>query len=156
MVHVLTEVTDDDPGYGFSDVTLARYNGGVFDEHIPITGSTCESVVARCMHEHWCDLQRLIRCVQGDTDTLSLLDIDWELGPSTQLLDEPAPSDAGGRTSRVLALIQRAESRCVRVPEPDEPPPATDNADQQLGTAVAEGFEPPDGVSRLSLSRRVH
>ena len=28
--------------------------------------------------------------------------------------------------------------------------------DRSIGAAVAEGFEPPDGVSRLSLSRRVH
>src|SRR4051812_11673145 len=79
VVHVLTEVPNDDPCYGFSDVTLARYRDGRLAEHIPVTGSVCESVMAQCMHEHWCDLRRLIRCVQGDSKALYILDIDWEL-----------------------------------------------------------------------------
>lgn len=41
------------------------------------------------MHEHWCDLERLIRCIQGDRDALSLLDIDYELGDD---IDEPPKS----------------------------------------------------------------
>lgn len=118
VVHVITEVTDDDPGYGFTDVTLARYRNGALDEHTPITGSTCESAVARCMHEHWCDLERMIRCVQGDTAALCLLDIDYELDQLPQLPDAPESSDAGS-TPRVMALIARAQSRSVRTPALD-------------------------------------
>ena len=65
VVHVLTEVCDDDPGYGFSDVTLARYRDGKLAAHIPITGSVCESAMTRCMHEHWCDLERLNQIRSG-------------------------------------------------------------------------------------------
>lgn len=121
VVHVLTEVTDDDPGYGFSDVTLARFRDGALEEHVPVTGSVCESAMVRCMHERWCDLERLIRCIQGDRDALSLLDIDYELDD----IDEPPqPFDRAqgadpGLTPRVLALIARAESRCVQIPDLD-------------------------------------
>ena len=122
VVHVLTEVRDDDPGYGFSDVTLARYANGKLAAHIPITGSVCESAVARFMHEHWCDLKRLIRCVQGDTEALYVLDIDWEIDEDIdqqlQSPDESQCSDSG-RTPRVLALIARADSRCVQTPDLD-------------------------------------
>ena len=38
------------------------------------------------MDEHWCDLERLIRCVQGDTEALVHLDIDWEIDDD---IDEP-------------------------------------------------------------------
>lgn len=120
VVHVLTEVPDDDPGYGFSDVTLARFRNGALEEHIPITGSVGESAMARCMHEHWCDPERLIRCVQGDRDALSLLDIDYELGDdideTPQSLDRSQGADPG-LTPRVLALIARAESRSVQTPD---------------------------------------
>jgi len=122
VVHVLTEVPDDDPGYGFSDVTLARFRNGALAEHIPVTGSVCEGAMARRMHEHWCDLERLIRCVQGDRDALSLLDIDYELDDdideSSQSVDDPHGA-APGRTPRVLALIARAESRCVQIRDLD-------------------------------------
>ncbi|MCV7154559.1 hypothetical protein [Mycolicibacterium pyrenivorans] len=119
---MLTEVPDDDPGYGFSDVTLARFRDGALEEPIPVTGSVGESAMARCMHEHWCDLERLIRCIQGDRDALSLLDIDYELGDD---IDEPPKSldrcqgADPGLTPRVLALIARAESRCVQIADPD-------------------------------------
>lgn len=118
VVRVLTEVPDDDPGYGFSDVTLARFRDGAVEAHIPLTGSVGESSLARCMHEHWCDLERLIRCVQGDRDALSLLDIDYELDESSQPFDDTQGADPG-LTPRVLALIARAESRCVQVPDLD-------------------------------------
>lgn len=46
VVHVLTEVPDDDPGgYGFSDVTLARFRDGALEEPIPVTGSVGESAM---------------------------------------------------------------------------------------------------------------
>ena len=120
VAHVLTEVPDDDPGYGFSDVTLARFRDGALEAHIPITGSVGESALAWRMHEHWCDLERLIRCVQGDRDALSLLDIDYELDDdidgSSPSVDGPQGTDPG-LTPRVLALIARAKGRCVQVPD---------------------------------------
>lgn len=119
VVHVLTEVPNNDPGHGFSDVTLARYNDRRLAEHIPITGSVCESAMAPFMHEHWCDLQRLVRCVQGDSKALYILDIDWELDDDIdqphELPDECQGSDPG-LTPRISALIARAESRFVRTP----------------------------------------
>ncbi len=43
---MLTEVPDDDPGgYGFSDVTLARFRDGALEEPIPVTGSVGESAM---------------------------------------------------------------------------------------------------------------
>lgn len=119
VVHVFTEVPHDDPGHGFSDVTLARYTDGALVEHIPVTGSVCESAMVRCMHEHWCDLQRLIRCVQGDTQALYVLDIDWELGDDTDYPDESPDKSHNsdpGLTPRISALIARAESRFVQTP----------------------------------------
>ena len=39
VVHVVTELPDTDPGYGYTDVTLARYVNGDLLDHIPVTGS---------------------------------------------------------------------------------------------------------------------
>ncbi len=41
-------------------------------------------------------------------------------------------------------------------PPPNGPELLAPNSETTPQTAVAEGFEPPDGFSRLSLSRRVH
>jgi hypothetical protein len=41
--------------------------GGRLAEPTALTGSVCESPVALSMHEHWCDLERLINCVRGDS-----------------------------------------------------------------------------------------
>lgn len=117
VVHVITEVTDDDPGYGFTDVTLERYRNGVLHDHIPVTGSTCESAVAEYMHQHWCDPVRLIKCIRGDTDALYLLDIDFELDQLLPQSPDAAQSADTDTTPRVLALIARAKSRYVRIPE---------------------------------------
>ena len=122
VVHVITEVCDDDPGYAFSDVTLQRYVGGRLAEPTALTGSVCESTAALSMHEHWCDLERLINCVRGDREALHILDIDYDLDIDDT--DEPVPSpdespcSHSGRTPRILSLIARAESRLVRTSRP--------------------------------------
>ena len=119
---MVTELPDTDPGYGYPDVTLARYVNGDLLDHIPVTGSVCEGASAGFMHEHWCDLGRLIRCVRGDTKTLFILDIDWEIDDDEEL----SPVHEGesefpdpGLTPRVVALIDRAESNRVRVRDLD-------------------------------------
>jgi hypothetical protein len=42
-----------------------------------LTGSITERDAALEMHTHWCDLERLIKCVQDDREALHLLDIDY-------------------------------------------------------------------------------
>ncbi|WP_131811690.1 hypothetical protein [Mycolicibacterium peregrinum] len=79
VVQVVTEVSTADLRYGFTDVVLARYQDGELTSPVPLAGSVCESTVAGCMHENWCDVERLIRCIRGDTKTLYVLDIDWEI-----------------------------------------------------------------------------
>ncbi|MED5812882.1 hypothetical protein VST63_10970 [Mycolicibacterium sp. 050232] len=116
VVHVVTEVPDTDPGYGFTDVTLARYRDGELTPPIPLAGSVCESTVVQCMHEHWCDLQRLIRCIRADTKTLYVLDIDWEIDDD-DIEDADQPSDGScpdpGLTPRILEIAERARTRHV-------------------------------------------
>ena len=88
----------------------------------PLAGSVCESAVARCMHEHWCEAERLIRCVQGDTATLCVLDIDWEIDDE----DDPDPLSEGnssadpGLTPRILEIAQRAQNTRVGDAPPSE------------------------------------
>ncbi|OMB88525.1 hypothetical protein [Mycolicibacterium conceptionense] len=116
VVHVVTEVPDADPVYAFTDVTLARYQGGELTPPIALAGSVCESTVARCMHEHWCDLQRLIRCIRADTKTLCVLDIDWEI-EDDDIEDADEPSDESGPdpglTPRILEIAERARTRLL-------------------------------------------
>lgn len=108
VMHVHTEVSDDNPRFGFTDVTLARYRDGELEAPVPVASSVCESHIAPCMHEHWCDLERLIRCVHGDSDTLFVLDIDWEIDDED--IDEPNLSPDGsaapdpGLTPRILEI----------------------------------------------------
>ena len=52
---------------------------------------------------------------------------------------------------RALQLLPRGDLEPVEHAQHRSRPEPT-----VAGAAVAEGFEPPDGVSRLSLSRRVH
>lgn len=116
VVHVITEVSDADPRYGFSDVTLARYRDGELAAPTPLAGSVCESSVARCMHEHWCDPKRLIRCVRGDSKTRYVLDIDWEIDDDD--IDGPDPSSGEdcpdpGLTPRILAIAELTKTRPV-------------------------------------------
>lgn len=115
VVQVVTEVSTADLRYGFTDVVLARYRDGALTEPVPLAGSVCESTVARCMHEHWCDLERLIRCVRGDTKTLYVLDIDWEIddeiADSDQSSDECHPGP--GLTPRILEIAELAKTRPV-------------------------------------------
>lgn len=115
VVHVITEVSNADPRYGFSDVTLAHYRDGALTAPIPLAGSVCESTVARCMHEHWCDLERLIRCVRGDSKTRFVLDIDWEIDlddlDDSDRSDEDCPDP--GLTPRILEIAERAKNRAV-------------------------------------------
>ena len=119
-MHVYTEVSDANPRFGFTDVTLARYRDGELEAPIPIAGSVSESSVALCMHEHWCDLERLIRCVQGDSKTLFVLDIDWEIDDDDDI-DEPArspdesPFSDPGLTPRILEIAALAENTGVGV-----------------------------------------
>ncbi|CKS87975.1 Conserved protein of uncharacterised function. Member of Mycobacterium tuberculosis REP13E12 (part2) [Mycobacterium tuberculosis] len=54
------------------------------------------------------------------------------------------------RRTRAAELAHRIKRERAHVTQRNKPPPSGGD------TAVAEGFEPPDGVSRLSLSRRVH
>ncbi|MBY0287306.1 MAG: hypothetical protein K2X52_09165 [Mycobacteriaceae bacterium] len=120
VVHVVTEVIVDDLEYAFSDVTLVRYRHGRPVEHVPVTGSVCEKMVARCMHEHWRDLQRLARCVRGDVKSLFVLDIDYEIDGDDQdddsdVSENPCAVDPGW-SPRVAAIIARAEGRPVRAP----------------------------------------
>ncbi|MGV0872054.1 hypothetical protein [Mycolicibacterium sp. XJ879] len=116
VVHVITEVDPDDPGYAFSDVTLARYRDGELAEYVPLVGSVCESVVAQCMHEHWCDVDRAIRCVDRDMETLCLLDMDWELDDESGL-DQSVEDVDPAETPRLHALYTRALGRPVRTPD---------------------------------------
>lgn len=120
VVHVVTEATIDDLGYAFSDVTLVRYRHGQPVEHVPVTGSVCEKVVARSMHEHWCDVQRLTRCVRGDGKTLCVGDIDYEIDDDDEDVDPDKsvnPYTAHpGWTPRVEAIFARAGGRPVRAP----------------------------------------
>jgi peptide chain release factor subunit 1 len=108
---------------------------------------------------------------QGNVDTLIVGDI----GDATVVADEglttAAPtvdvlSERGATTARTLradeALPLLAISVGASVVRADERIAPADGIAAVLRyanarrTAVAEGFEPPDGFSRLSLSRRVH
>jgi hypothetical protein len=42
-----------------------------------LTGAITARDAALEMHKQWCDLERLIKCVQGDREALHLLDIDY-------------------------------------------------------------------------------
>lgn len=95
----------------FTDVTLARYRDGDLAAPVPLAGSVCESTVARCMHEHWCDLERLIRCVRGDTKTLYILDIDWEIDDVDDPDDSAEPDP--GLTPRILEIAELAKTTPV-------------------------------------------
>jgi hypothetical protein len=125
VVHVVTELPDSDPDYGYADITLARYANGDLVDHIPLTGSVGEGALAGFMHEHWCNLGRLIGCVQGNTKALFILDIDWEIEDddddeelSRSQKDNSEHPDPG-LTSRIVALIDRAESNHVHVRDLD-------------------------------------
>ncbi|MDH6199093.1 hypothetical protein M2272_005760 [Mycobacterium frederiksbergense] len=115
VVHVVTEVTDGNPRFGFTDVTLARYRDGELIPPVPVAGSVCESPVAHCMHEHWCDLERLIRCIQGDTKTLFILDIDWEIDDDEEPMQSSgeSPTPDPGLTPRILEIAELAENTPV-------------------------------------------
>lgn len=79
VVHVLTDVGADGSLYACTDVTIARYRNGVLHQHLPLAGSVSCGSLARVMHEHWCDRDRLGRLLEGDNDTQCVLDIDWEI-----------------------------------------------------------------------------
>ena len=120
----MTETTPDDLGYAYSDVTLVRFRHGEPVEHVPVTGSVCEKMVARSMHEHWCDVERLTRCVQGSVKALFVGDIDWEIddddddGGEEIEIDAPEDPYALGpdSSSRIQAIFMRAKGRPVRAP----------------------------------------
>jgi hypothetical protein len=76
VVHVITK-PGDNPEYAETDVMLSRHNGGTPLECTYLTGSITERDAALEMHAHWCDLERLIKSVQGDREALHLLDIDY-------------------------------------------------------------------------------
>ncbi|WP_133259063.1 hypothetical protein [Mycolicibacterium sp. GF69] len=90
-------------------------------EHVPVTGSVCEKMVARCMHEHWCDVERLVRCIRGGVKALYIGDIDYEIDDDdaepihdgTEVVEGLDPEGS----LRVEAMIARAEGRPVRAPE---------------------------------------
>lgn len=72
------------------------------------------------MHEHWCDVQRAIRCVQRDFDTLCLMDMDWETEDDESDTDEaPDEFDPAQTSPRVFELYVRAVNRAVRTPDLD-------------------------------------
>jgi hypothetical protein len=75
VVHVITKPRDNSED-AETDVMLSRYNGGTPLECTYLTGSITERGAALEMHKHWCDLERRIKCVQGDREALHLLDID--------------------------------------------------------------------------------
>jgi len=121
VVHVVTEATIDDPGYAYSDVTLVRYLDGEPGEHVPVAGSVCEKMVARCMHEHWCDVERLTRCVLGDVKALFVGDIDYEVDDDDDQEDDfDAPEDPYAVdpewSPRIKSIYARAERRPVGAP----------------------------------------
>jgi hypothetical protein len=87
-VHVITKPSDN-PEYAETDAMLSRCDGGTPLECTYLTGSITERDAALEMHTHWCDLERLIKCVQCDREALHLfghrllaecgqLDIDGE------------------------------------------------------------------------------
>ena len=125
VVHVVTELPDSDPQYGYTDVTLACYANGNLVDHIPLSGSVCEGAMTGFMHEHWCDLGRLMRCVRGSTKALFILDIDYELDDDEEgdELSQSNEDESGypgpGPTPRIAALIDRAESKRVVVRDLD-------------------------------------
>jgi hypothetical protein len=118
VLYVVTEATADDLGYAYSDVTLIRYRDGEPVEHVPVAGSVCEKMVARSMHEHWCDVERLARCVLGDAKALFVGDIDYEVDDDD---DEEDELDAAENpyavdpewSPRIKAIYARAERRPV-------------------------------------------
>ncbi|NOP98027.1 hypothetical protein [Mycolicibacterium fortuitum] len=121
VVHVVTEVSPADPRYGFTDVPLARYRVGELTAPVPLAGSVCESTVARCMHEHWCYVERLIRCVRGDTKTLYVLDIDWEIDDVDDSDDSAEPDP--GLTPRILEIAEIAKTTPVEGVRPGQSRP---------------------------------
>lgn len=121
VLYVVTESTIDDLGYAYSDVTLVRYQDGEPVEHVPVAGSVCEKMVARCMHEHWCDVERLTRCVLGDVKALFVGDIDYEVDDDDDEEDElDAPENPYAVdpdwSPRIKAIYAHAERRPVRAP----------------------------------------
>ena len=113
---------------------------------------------------------------QGVVDTLLIGDIDdatvvADAGVTTIAPDADALFDQGAEPAKTLradeALPLLAISVGASVVRTDERIAPVDGVGAVLRypprqqqparrAAVAEGFEPPDGVSRLSLSRRVH
>lgn len=106
IVHVTTEVPDDDPNYAYTDVFVQRYRDGQLTNPVRLIGSVCERPYTLSMHTHWSDVERLCRCVRGDRATLWLRDVDWET-------DDESPQSEGnadaedGYTPRVRALLSR-------------------------------------------------
>jgi hypothetical protein len=105
VVQAITESTEDDPGYAYSDVTLVRYER--------------ETTVARCMHEHWCDVERLTRCIRGDAKTLFVGDIDYELEDDDYDEGQADPPQDPYEVDhacpvRIKEIYARAEGRPVR------------------------------------------
>ena len=66
VVHVITEVCDDDPGYAFSDVTLQRHVGGRLAEPTALTVSVCDSRAGSILLGRALDARRTAqRCDPG-------------------------------------------------------------------------------------------
>jgi hypothetical protein len=116
VVHVITEVSAEDPFYAFSDVTLQRYSRERLMDAIAVTGSVCETPFALSMHGHWCELERLVKCAHGDYDALRGLDIDLEIDADECDDDDASQIYEPGLAPRADALTARAESRFVRLP----------------------------------------
>ncbi len=80
-------------------------------------------------------------------DLLANVGIVESLRHQNHLVDTLEEAVRHARTSRKAILSHIPQNRCKK---------ATTRAAYPLVVAVAEGFEPPVGFNRLSLSRRVH
>lgn len=117
ILHVFTEVPNDDPCFAYTDVFVQAFRGGQLKRPGRLVGSVCERPFALSMHTHWSDVERLCRCVRGDGDALCLQDIDWEIGidpPQLEGTAEPEDDDAPD----VEALYLRALHRPMRALPP--------------------------------------
>lgn len=118
LVHVTTEVPDDDPGFAYTDVFVQTYRNGQLQSPVRLLSSVCERPFTLSMHSHWSEVERLCRCVRGDGDALCLQDIDWEIEAEPLQPEGTAPSEDADAPD-VHSLLSRAlrrDSLCNEIP----------------------------------------
>lgn len=120
VVHVMTEIPADHPEHAVTRVVVQQHRDGEFLDPVPVTGSVSDSWFALSMHTHWCDTERLIRCLRGEREPLTLSDIDWGTDDADDAGDSSDDVDwrhHPGLTPDVQALIAQAFRQAAAEPD---------------------------------------